>query len=50
MLINNTDDIVKMATNLAGIEDVNYMKHSTITQILNSEFSLLYELLIQNND
>ena len=50
MLINNTDDIVKMATNLAGIEDVNYMKHSTITQILNSEFSSLYELLIQNND
>ena len=50
MLINNTDDIVKMATSLAGIEDVNYMKHSTITQILNSEFSSLYELLIQNND
>ena len=50
MLINNTDDIVKMATNLAGIEDVNYMKHSTITQMLNSEFSSLYELLIQNND
>lgn len=50
MLINNTDDIVKMATNLAGIEDVNYMKHSTITQMLNSEFASLYELLIQNND
>ena len=50
MLINNTDDIVKMATNLAGIEDVNYMKHSTITQMLNSEFTSLYELLIQNND
>lgn len=50
MLINNTDDIVKMATNLAGIEDVNYMKHSTITQMLNSEFVSLYELLIQNND
>ena len=50
MLINNTDDIVKIATNLAGIEDVNYMKHSTITQMLNSEFASLYELLIQNND
>lgn len=50
MLISNTDDIVKMANNLAGIEDVNYMKHSTITQMLNSEFVSLYELLIMNND
>lgn len=39
-----------MAINLAGVEDVNYMKHSTITQILNSELASLIELFINYND
>lgn len=50
MITYSTKDIIDLATNLAGIEQVNYMKHKTSTQILNSEFSSLYELLIQNDD
>lgn len=50
MLTYDTTDIVKMATNLAGIEDINFMKHSTITEILNAEFASLYEMLIENDD
>lgn len=50
MITNTTNDIVSMAVNLAAIEEINYMRHSTITQILNAEFTSLLELLIDQDD
>lgn len=50
MITNTTNDIINMAVNLAAIEEINYMRHSTVTQILNAEFTSLLELLIDQDD